>query len=86
MVATQSDKGEKKEARIFLRLNTKCLFQIREKNAFVECPAHRTDYTNFFKNFPLFPNYDHRQRFPHFLDILHLIVKNVEAVSMLETK
>jgi hypothetical protein len=86
MVATQSDKGEKKEARNFLRLNTKCLLQIRAKNAFVECPAHRTDYTNFFKIFPLFPDYDHQQRFPIFSTFFIFIVKNVEAMSMLGMK
>ena len=48
----QSDKGEKKEARNFLRLSTKFPFQIREKAPFVEEVAHGEDYTDFLVNFP----------------------------------
>jgi hypothetical protein len=59
----QSDKGEKNEARNFLRLNTKFLIQIRirEKNPFGESPAHRRDYTDFFKIFPLLSKGNHQQ-------------------------
>jgi hypothetical protein len=54
IISTQSDKGEKRGARNFLRLNTKFPFQFREKTPFVEEAAYWEDYTNFVVIFPLF--------------------------------
>jgi len=53
IISTQSDNGEKREARNFLKVSTKYPFPVRE-NPFVEEAARLEDYTSFVLIFPLF--------------------------------